>query len=181
MRNMLKRGHVQAVLLDLNTVVKDAVDLLRSDAQLRRIDLALDLAPEGALVSGDSVQLQQVIINLVLNAMEAIGSSGGAANGSGHRIVVRTLPDAGNQGPEVSVTDSGPGIPATLRNRVFQAFFSTKREGLGMGLSISRSIVEAHGGRISVEEAPWGTGAAIRVVLPVIANVQPEVQQMTAG
>lgn len=158
MRQMLKKGQSQATLLDPNLVAREAVALLRTDANLRMVSVVLETSPDCPKVYGDVVQLQQVIINLVVNAMEAMSQ----------RIVVRTSVGADGRSAEISVGDNGPGISEGLADRVFQPFFTTKQEGLGMGLSISRSIVEAHGGRIGVESLP-GTGATFHVTLPMAA------------
>jgi signal transduction histidine kinase/ABC-type uncharacterized transport system substrate-binding protein len=157
MRNMLKTGRAQAIPLNLNEVAEEAVALLLPDARLRKISIVMDLDPRLPRMEGDTIQLQQVIMNLVLNAMEATHTVG--------QIEVRTRLSAEGGSSEISVTDNGPGIPAESLSRVFQPFFSTKSDGLGMGLSISRSIVEAHGGTIAAENVP-GSGATFRVSFP---------------
>jgi signal transduction histidine kinase len=167
MRNMLKTGRAQATPLSLNDVAQEAVALLNPDAHLRKISLELDLAPKLAPIEGDAIQLQQVVMNLVLNAMEAMSETGLYRE----PIVVRTNLSKAVQGAHVQrvdleVRDHGPGIPAEALSRIFQPFFSTKSDGLGMGLSISRSIVEAHGGTISAESSA-GQGATFRLSFPV--------------
>ena len=160
MRRMLKKDKAQMALVDLNAVTRDAVTLLRTDANLRKVSLELDLAAQSPMVHGDAVQLQQVVMNLVLNAMEAMPE---AATGSRlRRVIVRTsVPDA----VELAVMDTGIGIPAEHLSRVFEPFFSTRAHGLGMGLSISRAIVSAHGGRIWAESRGPGRGSVFRVTL----------------
>jgi signal transduction histidine kinase len=160
MRKMLKKGEAQPAMLDLNAVAADAVALLANDARLRKITLLLEQAPALPPVRADAVQLQQVIINLVFNGMDAI------ADRHERRIIVRSA--AGNGGPRISVSDSGRGIPTDMLDRIFDPFFSTKREGLGMGLSISRSIIHAHGGRIWAESHEGG-GAAFHFLLPAVS------------
>lgn len=157
MRNMLKTGKAQAMPINLNEVAEEAVALLLPDARLRKIPISMSLAPGLPLIDGDAIQLQQVIMNLVLNAMEAIHNSA--------LIEVRTTPSSDGERVELDVKDHGPGIAVESLSRIFQPFFSTKSEGLGMGLSICRSIVEAHGGTITVESAS-GRGATFSVSFP---------------
>ena len=164
-RQMLKKSRSVMAVLDPNQVARDAVALVRSDAKLRKVRVLLETSPDCPKVCGDAVQLQQVMVNLVMNAMEALSSLPGAS-AEARNIVVRTsLCDGGNAA--ISVVDQGPGIPAGQVDRVFQPFYTTKQEGLGMGLSISKSIVEAHGGRICVTSSV-GTGAAFHVTLPSV-------------
>jgi len=157
MRKMLKKEESQPAVLDLNAVAADAVALLANDARMRQITLLLDQAPALPPVRADAVQLQQVIINLVFNGMDAI------VDCQERSVVIRSTVNNGD--PQISVSDSGHGIPAEMLDRVFDPFFSTKREGLGMGLSISRSIIQTHGGRIWVENQK-GSGAAFHFSLP---------------
>jgi len=144
------------------------VELMRSDAQMRRIELELELDPGSPAARGDAVTLQQVVMNLVLNAMESMPPAdiGGALKG--RKIVVRSEPESGGDGPRLSVADTGPGLSQENRERIFEPFFSTKRDGLGMGLSISRSIVEAHGGRLWAENRLDG-GAVFHIALRTAA------------
>jgi PAS domain S-box-containing protein len=146
--------------LDVNDVVSDVLRLIDGDARRRGVALATELTPSLPALAADRVFLQQVVLNLVLNAMDAMELVGAQER----RLVVRTrhLGEA----VEVAVSDTGPGIPADRLPRLFDAFFTTKTEGLGLGLAIARSIVEAHGGRIWAE-APGGRGATFRLTLPV--------------
>ena len=164
-RQMLKKSRSLMTVLDPNQVARDAVALLRSDANLRKVRVLLETSPDCPKVHGDAVQLQQVVVNLVMNAMEAMSSWPGTAAG-GRDIVVRTAAGDGGHAA-ISVVDHGPGIPAAQVDRIFQPFHTTKQEGLGMGLSISKSIVEAHGGRIWVTSSV-GAGATFHVVLPSV-------------
>jgi C4-dicarboxylate-specific signal transduction histidine kinase len=160
-RKLLRKEDSVTTTVDLNQVCRDAVRLLQHDAGLRGTRLELMLAPESPRVTGDRVQLQQVILNLALNGLEAANLS--TADRS---VIVAT--EAGDGGAEIIVRDSGSGIPTDVKPHLFESFFSTKTGGLGLGLVIVRSIVERHNGRISAENHPSG-GAVFRVRLPVAA------------
>jgi signal transduction histidine kinase len=117
-------------------------------------------------VLGDAVQLQQVVVNLVLNGFEAMDQ-----NQRGERAleIETRAGETGAEFVEIAFKDRGIGLPNERADRMFEAFYTTKRRGLGMGLSISRSIVEAHGGRLAAENRPGG-GAVLRVSLPLAAG-----------
>ena len=161
MRALLRRQEVAMTVLDLNQVLGDVAMLLRPDAAARQVAMELDVARDLPPVHGDRVQLQQVLLNLILNAMDALRSEGDR-----HRRVAVTARRDGPAILEVSVADTGPGIPAAQIDRVFDPFFTTKTTGIGMGLSISRGIVETHGGRLWVENNA-DRGATFRFTLPV--------------
>ena len=131
------------------------------------VELALDLLPALPIVSGDRIQLQQVVLNLVTNAAEAIQ----AASPSTRRISLSTrLAHETPNGPvELVVTDTGPGLPSDAMEQVFEPFYSSKANGMGVGLSISRSIVTAHGGTLTAENGAEG-GGRFRLSLPVVAE-----------
>ncbi|MGB8434817.1 MAG: ATP-binding protein, partial [Burkholderiales bacterium] len=135
------------------------LQLVRNEAARRRVELANEFAPDLPAVSGDRVHLEQVLLNLVLNAMEAIGDSQRPVD----RVTVRTASVAA--GVEVTVTDSGHGVDPGDLPRLFDSFFTTKKEGMGLGLSIARSILEGHGGRIWAENCPEG-GATFHFTVP---------------
>ena len=160
LRAYVVKGDVKSEPIQVNELVNDVLSLVRNDANLHKLKITTDLASELPEVQGDPVQLQQVLINLVLNggqAMKAMPSSG--------LLVIRTsLMDKGEI--KISVTDSGPGIDEEFAERIFDAFFTTKREGMGMGLSICRSIVNAHGGRIWMEPRAEG-GSTFSFSLPI--------------
>jgi len=158
-RGVLRREDARPVPLDVSAAIRDAVRLLASDARDREVAVALDVPADLPRVTGDGVQIVQVILNLVLNAIDALAGT------SREQRWVHVSAAARRGGVEIRVADSGPGIPPAQLDRVFDPFFTTKATGLGMGLAISRSIVEAHGGSIAVETAPGG-GAAFTVFLP---------------
>jgi two-component system, LuxR family, sensor kinase FixL len=148
MRSLLKKDTTRFGPLDVNEVIREVVALTQTDALIRHQPIELSLAPDLPPVRGDRVQLQQVLLNLVLNGMEAMGAAAPAAR----RLDIQTL----RAGPavHVGVHDQGPGIPPDKLETVFESFFTTKASGLGLGLAISRSIVEAHGGRIWAANHP---------------------------
>lgn len=159
-RGMAAPRAPERVLLDLNGIVEEALHFIRHEIESRAIDLSLRLSPDLPRLFGDRVQLQQVVVNLLLNAVQAVGQ-GDPAN---MRIDIHTEADPG---PWVSfaIHDSGPGIAKENLDRIFGSFFTTKAEGMGMGLAICQSIITAHGGTIGVSNHPDG-GALFRFVLP---------------
>jgi two-component system, LuxR family, sensor kinase FixL len=159
LRSLLKKDTTHFLPLDLNEVLREVVALTQTDALIRHQPIELSLAPALPPVRGDRVQLQQVLLNLVLNGMEAMEAQAPAAR----QLRIQTLP--AGPGVRVGVQDRGPGLPPDKLETVFEAFFSTKASGMGMGLAISRSIVEAHGGRIWAENNPAG-GATFWFSLP---------------
>ena len=160
LRGLLKRGASQPSLVDLNEVVSDAIRLLGNDAILRNVSVKVEPFPGLPAALGDRIQLYQLALNLIMNGLDAV-----AERSPGDRWVLVRTAEADGGGVELTVEDSGSGVAASDLARVFEPFFSTKREGLGMGLSISRSIVQAHGGKIWAENAVGG-GAIFRCVLP---------------
>ena len=151
LRELLRKGKTRPVVLDLNGLIGEVVKLLNTDAMLRGCVLSLDLDPKLDYVKADRIQVQQVLLNLLVNAMEAMTST----TGRGRLVIIRTERDEGHM-VRVSVCDMGCGIPPAVLPHIFQAFYSTKGDGMGMGLSVARSIVEAHGGRIWVTNNPGG-------------------------
>ena len=160
MRELLGKRPLERQPLDLNEVASGVLQLVGGDAARRGVALEIELAPGLLAVPGDRVHLQQVLLNLLLNGMEAMADTPAAQL----RLAVRTARNDG--GVEVTVTDSGPGIPRERLPRLFESFFTTKPDGMGLGLSIARSIIEAHGGRIWAENRPEG-GASFRFTMPV--------------
>ncbi len=163
LRAMVKQEARPKELLDLNRVLGEVVTLVRSEMIARNVSLETAFQEPLPQVPGDRVQVQQVLLNLVLNAADAV-----AENPPGRRRVeVRTAPAEGVV--RMSVLDSGPGIPEGALEMLFKPFFTTKPGGMGMGLAVSRTIVEHHGGRIRAENRPGG-GAAFHVELPAPAS-----------
>jgi signal transduction histidine kinase len=163
MREMLRRRVVANEGVDLNELAAATMRLVAPDARLRQVAIHLDLDPALAAVSGERVHLQQVLLNLMLNAMDAMAGQPAAER----RLVVRTCRARNENGEaaEISVSDTGPGIGPDALPRLFEPFFTTKKDGMGMGLSIARTIVEAHGGSLDAENRPEG-GARFRILLP---------------
>lgn len=159
LREFVGRGESEKRLLDLNGVVEESAALALSGSLSEGIDLRLDLAPDLGKVLADHVQIQQVLVNLVRNAADAM------ADHERPELCVSTAMACATQ-VEVLVSDRGPGIAAEVADRLFEPFVSTKRDGMGMGLSICRSIIEEHGGRLETAARPGG-GTMFRFVLPV--------------
>ena len=160
LRALFKKGETQFQLLDANDVVREALDLAHGDMVTRDIEISTDLSPRLPAVTADRVQMQQVLLNLLVNASEAMSD-----NPPGERrLTVSTQPLSGG-GVQLSVADRGPGIPEDRQARLFEPFFTTKPQGLGLGLSISRSIVTAHGGRLWCVNNPY-RGTTFHVALP---------------
>jgi signal transduction histidine kinase len=159
-RDVMKRAPFDPKNLDLNEVVREAVEFLSAVGVGRKVELANFLAPDALPIFGDRIQLQQVVTNLVVNAMDAT-----ADPLSENRIVrIRTL--RVENFAELSVSDRGPGIPEDKLKEVFEPFFTSKPDGMGMGLSIAHTIVEAHNGHISAKNRNHG-GATFRIRLPL--------------
>ena len=163
LRAMLKRDTTAAALANVyvNDVVRVVERIAHGDAVLNKVAIHLDLSPDVRPVKGDSIQLQQVILNLMLNAFSAMSGTG--PDGA-QCLIVRTTSDESNV--LVDVRDSGTGIAAERLETIFEPFITSKAEGLGMGLSICRSIIERHGGTISAANNP-DRGATFSIRLPV--------------
>ena len=160
MRSLLKKAPFELKNLDLNDLVRDTVEFLSSLAVGRKVEMVSVIAPDALPVLGDRIQLQQVILNLVVNGIDAMRDT----RSEEHIIGIRT--SRVENFAELSVSDRGPGIPEDNLKEVFEPFFTSKAEGMGMGLSIARTIVEAHHGRISAENRRDG-GAIFLIRLPL--------------
>ncbi|HEU4390396.1 MAG TPA: sensor histidine kinase [Blastocatellia bacterium] len=146
MRALVKKEALEFALFDLTSTIREVVVLARTDAILHNIHVLLDIDPGMPLVRGDRVQLQQVLLNLLLNAFDAMKD----CQANKREITVRAEHGGGRM-VEITVADHGTGLPGHKLEKIFQPFYTTKPNGLGMGLSISRSIIEAHGGRLWAE------------------------------
>ncbi|MDM0071791.1 ATP-binding protein [Variovorax sp. J31P207] len=161
LRSLLARQVVARHPIELNEAVAQGCAMLDAEARRRSIDLVVRAGPSPLQILGDPIQIQQVLINLVLNAMDAVGD----LPEDRRKIVVSTVRHADHV--TVSVSDRGHGIEATHLPRLFDSFFSTKRSGMGLGLSISRSIVDAHAGRLRVDSWP-GKGTVFHMDVPLL-------------
>src|SRR5213075_759131 len=161
MRALLKRHVLDTQLLDLNELVGNVAELARPDATIRHVKLKVNLPAHLPAVRGDRVHLQQVLLNLILNGMDALNG-----NEDNRRVTVSARL-AATRDIEISVSDTGHGITSEKLTKVFDPFFTTKPDGMGMGLPISRTIVESHGGRLWVESNN-GSGATFRFTLPLV-------------
>ena len=156
-RSLSKKGTQDRVLVDLNQVIREIEPLLEYESRPSSVAIRLNLSEHIPQVSGDRVQLQQVVMNLMLNAIEAMKDSGGE--------LVVSSEQTDNGQVLISLSDTGVGLPDNKEDRIFEAFFSTKPQGTGMGLAISRSIVESHGGRLWAKGNPE-RGATFYFELP---------------
>jgi two-component system, LuxR family, sensor kinase FixL len=163
LRSMVRNRETQEDLLDLNSVVRELVVLAESDARSNNVRLELELAADLPPVLGDAIQLQQVMLNLLRNAIDAVCADATCERG----IQLRT--ELVGQQIEVQVFDSGPGVDPAIRERLFEPFATTKPEGTGLGLAISRSIIESHGGRLTWR-ANTPCGSCFYFTLPAVSG-----------
>jgi two-component system sensor kinase FixL len=163
LRLLLKKGELQehGDDVDLNEVIRDVVNLMRSDLINRNVTVDTDLAQNLPAITGDRVQLQQVLLNLALNGCEAMGDY----NSSERRLLIASQCE--NGAVLVSVADRGSGIPEEKMQQVFERFFTTKKEGMGLGLSVCRTIIDAHRGKIWATNNA-GCGATFHFSLPIV-------------
>jgi signal transduction histidine kinase len=164
MRGLLKRQTLDTGRLDVGALVGDVAALVRIDAATRQVKLEVDVPADLPHVRGDRVQIQQVLLNLILNGMDAL--NGTRLEDRRVSVTARTDVDSGAPIIEIAVGDAGHGIPADKLARIFDPFFTTKPNGMGIGLAVSRTIVEAHSGRLWAENSSGG-GAAFRFTLPI--------------
>jgi signal transduction histidine kinase/integral membrane sensor domain MASE1 len=159
-RDMVAPSNVQMAPLDLADVVREVAMLVASDTLIRRVTLSLEFGGEATPVRGDRVLLQQAVLNVIVNAIDAV-----AEQRVGDRVVTVWTGSSGNSHARISVRDRGAGLPPGSEAQVFEPFFSTKATGLGMGLAIARSIIESHGGTIQLDSD--ATGVVVTINLPV--------------
>ena len=162
MRRLLKRHNLDKRTVHVGELVGDVVALVQADAAERHVKLEVAVADDLSPVIGDRVHLQQVLLNLIVNGLDALDE----ANGEDRRVSITAL-RRGPQTVEIAVGDSGCGIPVDKLTHIFDSFFTTKPNGMGMGLPISRTIIEAHGGKLWAENKNEG-GASFRFTLPMI-------------
>jgi signal transduction histidine kinase len=155
---LFKKGALQRELVDVNELVREMVVLLRSEANRYSISIRTELADDLPKVMADRVQLQQVFMNLMLNGIDAMKETTG-----GGELTIKS--EVGDAQLLISVSDTGVGLPQEQADQIFRAFFTTKDNGTGMGLPISRSIIESHGGHLWVAGAS-GCGATFQFTLP---------------
>jgi signal transduction histidine kinase len=165
LRSWLKQGHMRREPISLDILIQDVLALVRSEASVKHVTVVCSVPRTLPPVDGDRVHLSQVLLNLVMNAMEATVQAAGVQQ----RVVITASFVPATGCCEVCVSDNGPGIPPDQLNRIFDPFFTSKHEGMGMGLSISRTIVEAHGGKLWAENESRG-GATFRFTVPLYAD-----------
>jgi two-component system sensor kinase FixL len=168
LREFLRRGAVESEPLNVNQLVRDVLVLLTSELRETRIDVRLDLAGELPVIVGDRVQLQQVLVNLVMNSIDAMRNREGE-----HRLSLTTR--AVDDGVEFTIRDTGPGLAPGQESKIFEPFVTTKSTGMGVGLAISRTLVGAHGGKIRAGNHPDG-GAEFVFTLPA-ADLEAELSE----
>jgi two-component system sensor kinase FixL len=160
LRALLTKSEAKFEKIELNKVVSDALDLARADLIVRQVRIVKQFGTGMPMVIGDQIQLQQVILNLILNASESL-----MANNSDDRLLTVSTTVSSNGSAEAAFADNGPGFAPEIMKKLFEPFFSTKEHGLGLGLPISRSIMTAHGGELWAEPNSGG-GAIFHIKLP---------------
>jgi two-component system sensor histidine kinase AtoS len=157
-----RAGHEDRRPVDLNGVVAETLELVRAGADAQGVTIESDLAPDLLPVGGAAQALGQVVLNLVSNALQAMPAGG--------RLTCRTRPVPGGR-VELAVTDTGPGVPAELRDTVFEPFFTTRADGTGLGLALCREVARQHGGDVTLAPA-GGSGATFCLTLPTGGDFQ---------
>jgi two-component system sensor kinase FixL len=162
LRTWLKQGHMQRETISIQSLAQDVLTLVRSEATAKRVTVECTVPRTLPAVCGDRVHLSQVLLNLVMNAMDASAH----AQDARHRVSIGARVVAANHCCDVTVSDDGPGIPPEEINRIFDPFVTSKSDGIGIGLSISRAIIEAHGGKLWAENGARG-GATFHFTVPL--------------
>jgi signal transduction histidine kinase len=161
MRQLIRQSAIDMRPVRIEDAVQDALSLVRAEANAKRVALSLLLQPDLPRVLGDRVHLSQVVLNLLMNGIEAV-----QARPPGERsVVIEARATSGRGLVEMAVRDSGPGVPDGVAEKIFGPFFTTKPEGMGIGLALSRTIIEAHGGRLWMEQSAQPDGATFRFTL----------------
>jgi two-component system sensor histidine kinase DctS len=163
--DFVRRSEPKREPLDLNAVIRDAIGLIEADARKRGMRIRSELADDLPQVPADAVMIEQIVVNLVRNAMDSMRDTAPPE----HDVTVCTAREG--RFVTVTVADRGAGIPAETSARLFEPFFTTKQEGMGMGLNICRSIAELHRGRLAFESRPGG-GTIFTLSLPVDAEIE---------
>jgi C4-dicarboxylate-specific signal transduction histidine kinase len=161
LRRFVAKSNPIQVVVHVNDMIREVVELMKIDARKAQAEVVLELAKSLPPVVGDRIQLEQVLVNLLCNAFDALCES----DGQPRRATIRTKID-GRRNVLVDVEDNGAGIPADIADRVFDRFFTTKPDGMGMGLAISQSIIEHHGGKLWITSSP-GPGVSCHFTLPI--------------
>jgi two-component system, LuxR family, sensor kinase FixL len=167
LRLLLKKSEFQHQPLDLNDVVREVLKLVRNDLVNQGVSVQMELTSDPPAISGDRVQLQQVVINMVMNACHALTEAAPA-----ERVIVLRTITSGGEGVRVEIADRGGGIPPENLERIFEPFFTTRREGLGLGLAVCRTIIGAHGGKIGARNNAE-RGATFYFTIPAQSEPQP--------
>jgi C4-dicarboxylate-specific signal transduction histidine kinase len=172
-RSLVKKTPPQKTLLDINELIRKTIALAAGEIARNEVQLETDLASDISEITGDRVQLQQALLNMIVNAIEAMG----AVKERPRRLLIRSARQDEPFGVVLTIQDSGVGLDEHKQNRVFDAFFTTKPQGLGMGLSICRTIISTHGGRLSARSNA-DHGATFEFTLPArteeIERLEPE-------
>jgi hypothetical protein len=168
-RRMARRSAPEQALVRLGNIVDDVLALAVTECAARRVEIHAEVPADLPIVLGDRVQLQQVLLNLLVNAMDAMSS----VQESARRIDIVGRPQSHNSRPgvQISVSDCGIGFEPGQAERLFETFYTTKPQGMGLGLAICRSIIEAHGGRLWAEPNR-GPGATFTFCLPAVAEAR---------
>ena len=162
-RTMLRNRQLDTRPIDIHAVVRESVALVAHDTRTRQVQVDVELPSEPCVVTGDQVLLQQVLVNLMMNAMDAMADT----PPDRRRLTVRN--EVAGDVVNVSVRDAGRGLPANVNGQLFEPFVTTKSDGIGIGLTIARTIVEAHRGRMAASNNPEG-GATFTVTLPCLGT-----------